>query len=340
MLFLSSTTPVEGGETTLASVYREATTATLADGTPPDLAPWPYTNFGTPGTVAETRKIEDLDVTFIRFANGVRLTVKPTKFRADQILIGINLAGGELAMPKDRQVINIGAYLGGGLEAMPFIDIRRTLPGKIYGVSFDLSDDAFSLAGATRPADLDIQMQVLTAFMTKPGWRPDYFQQGLSSLSDGLAKLDINPMSLFGAKLSGYLHSGDARWETPSLDDVAKARFEDVRAIVEPALMNSPIEVTIIGDVTVEQATRSVAATFGALPARQAPPLAAPKAGDVRFPAPTPTPIVLSHRGRADQGAAAIAWPTTDVFADNEFGGAPTPGQHHAAQTDRGTSRP
>jgi zinc protease len=318
LLFLSSTTPVEGGNAALASVFRDAESATLADGTPPDLAPWPYTSFGTPGTVAETRKIDDLDVTFIRFANGVKLTVKPTKFRADQILVGVRLAGGELAMPKDRQVINVGSYLGGGLQAMPFIDIRRTLPGKIYGVSFDVEDDAFTFSGATRPADLDIQMQVLGAFLTSPGWRPEFFQQGLASLSDGLAKLDVNPMSLFGAKLSGYLHSNDVRWETPSLDDVAKARYEDVRAVIEPALANSPIEVTIVGDITVEQATRSVAATLGALPPREPSQIAAPRAGDVRFPAPTATPVVLNHRGRADQGAAAIAWPTTDVFADNE----------------------
>jgi zinc protease len=185
-------------------------------------------------------------------------------------------------------------------------------------VSFDVEDDAFTLSGATRPADLDTQMQVLAAFLTSPGWRPETFQQGLSSLADGLAKLDINPMSLFGARLSGYLHSGDIRWETPSLDDVAKARFEDVRAIVEPVLMASPIEVTIVGDVTIEQATRSVAATLGALPPRQPSPFAAPRAGDIRFPAPTPSPIELSHRGRADQGAAAIVWQTTDVFADDE----------------------
>jgi zinc protease len=318
LLFLSSTTSVEGGETALASVWQQSESALLADGTPPDLAPWPYTSFGTPGTVAETRKVEDLDVTFIRFANGVTLTVKPTKYRADQILIGVSLAGGEIAMPKDRQVLNVGAFIGGGLQAMPFIDIRRTLPGKIYGVSFDVEDDAFTLSGATRPADLDTQMQVLAAFLTSPGWRPETFQQGLSSLADGLAKLDINPMSLFGARLSGYLHSGDIRWETPSLDDVAKARFEDVRAIVEPVLMASPIEVTIVGDVTIEQATRSVAATLGALPPRQPSPFAAPRAGDIRFPAPTPSPIELSHRGRADQGAAAIVWQTTDVFADDE----------------------
>ena len=318
LLFLSSTTPVEGGNAALASVFRDAESATLADGTPPDLSPWPYTTFGTPGTVAETRKIDDLDVTFIRFANGVRLTVKPTKFRADQILVGVSLAGGELSMPKDRQILNVNAYLGGGLQAMPFIDIRRTLPGKIYGISFDVEDDAFTFSGATRPADMDTQMQVLAAFLTAPGWRPEYFQQGLRSLSDGLAKLDVNPMSLFGAKLSGYLHSNDVRWETPSLDDVAKARFEDVRAVIEPALSTSPIEVTIVGDISVEEATRSVAATLGALPARQPSQVPAPKAGDVKFPAPTPTPVVLSHRGRPDQGAAAIAWPTTDVFADDE----------------------
>src|SRR4029453_16374226 len=128
--------------------FREAEDATLADGTPPDLKPWPYTSFGTPGTVAETRKIDDLDVTFIRFANGVKLTVKPTKFRADQILVGVSLTGGELALPKGRQILNVESYLGGGLQAMPFIDIRRTLPGKIYGVSFDVEDDAFTFSGA------------------------------------------------------------------------------------------------------------------------------------------------------------------------------------------------
>ncbi|NJK45030.1 MAG: hypothetical protein HC933_12765 [Pleurocapsa sp. SU_196_0] len=38
---------------------------------------------------------------------------------------------------------------------------------------------------------------LLAAFLTSPGWRPEFFQQGLASLSDGLAKLDVNPMSLF-----------------------------------------------------------------------------------------------------------------------------------------------
>ncbi len=318
LLFLSSQTPVENGQTVLASVFSDAERATIAAAAPSDLKPWPYTSFGTPGTVAETRKIDDLGVTFIRFANGVKLTVKPTKFRADQVFVAVSLAGGELALPKDRRLIDVGAFLGGGLEAMPFIDIRRTLAGKIYGVGFDVDDDTFSLSGATRPADLDTQMQVLAAFLTRPGWRPEYFQQSIASMRDGIAKLDINPMSLFGAKLPGFLHSGDPRWDSPTLADVEKAKLEDAKAVITPALANAPIEVTMVGDVTVEQATKAVAATFGALPPRTSPSYPKPQAGDVHFPAPTATPVVLYHRGRADQGAAAIAWPTTDVFADKE----------------------
>ena len=34
------------------------------------------------------------------------------------------------------------------------------------------------------------------------------------------------------------------------------------------------------------------------------------------MPAPTPTPLTLRHKGRADQGLAFIAWPTTGFYAD------------------------
>ena len=318
LLFLSSPKPVDGGEAMLASVFTRAESATVQNIAPPALVAWPYTSFGTPGQVAETRRIEDLDATLIRFANGVRLTVKPTKFRADQILVSVNLAGGDLAFPKDRKILNPGAYVSGGLEAMSFIDLRRTLTGKIASVGFGVDDDAFSLSGSTRPADLDTEMQLLAAYVTAPGWRTEPFQQNMSSLTDSLPKLDTSPMALFGAKFPELLHPGDARWAYPTLADVGQARLEQVKAIIQPALANAPIEVTMVGDVSVEQATKAVAATFGALPARSGAANPPPQATQVKFPAPTPEPVVLRHAGRADQGVAVIAWQTTDVYADSE----------------------
>jgi zinc protease len=49
------------------------------------LEAWPYLTFGTPSGVAERRDVADIDAVFLRFNNGVRLTVKPTKFKTDQI---------------------------------------------------------------------------------------------------------------------------------------------------------------------------------------------------------------------------------------------------------------
>src|SRR5258706_10215902 len=249
LLFLSSPKPVEGGEAMLASVFNRAEAATMQDAVQPEMVAWPYTNFGTPGQVVETRRIEDLDATLIRFSNGVRLTVKPTKFRADQILVSVNLAGGDLAFPKDHTVLNPGAYVSGGLAAMSFIDLRRTLTGKIASVGFGIDDDAFSLSGSTRPADPDPDMQVLAAYVTAPGWRSEPFQQSLTSLSDSLPKLDTSPMALFGAKFPELLHPGDARWAYPTMADVGQARLDQVKAIIQPALANAPIEMTMVGDV-------------------------------------------------------------------------------------------
>jgi len=318
LLFLSSPAPVDGGATALTAAFKEAEGAVIADAAPPQALPWPYTEFGKPGAVVATRVLSDIGTTFIQFENGVKLTVKPTKFRADQVSVSVTLPGGQLAFPKSTMVIDSGAFVGGGLQAMPLIDMRRALAGKIYGLGFDVGDDSFSLAGGTRPADLDTQLQVLAAYITKPGWRPELFRQSLLSMADGIAKLDTSAMSLFGAKWPGYLHSGDARWMYPSIEEVKVAKLEDVKALLEPAIANGPIEVTIVGDVTVDDAGKSVAATFGALPRRGEAHYAAPRAGDVKFPAPTPEPIVLYHQGRSDQGVSAIAWPTTDVYSDSE----------------------
>jgi zinc protease len=81
-------------------------------------------------------------------------------------------------------------------------------------------------------------------------------------------------------------------------------------------LAADPIEVVIVGDITVEKATDAVARTFGALPPRNPEQPVPPAQKQVAFPAATPQPIVLTHKGRADQSIGYVAWPTTDFWAN------------------------
>ena len=109
--------------------------------------------------------------------------------------MNVSIAGGDLAFPKDRTVLNPGAYLSGGLEALSYLDMRRALEGKIARIGFGIDDDAFALSGGTRPADLDTELQLIAAYVTSPGWRQEPYRQSLSSLTDSLSKLDTSPMS-------------------------------------------------------------------------------------------------------------------------------------------------
>jgi zinc protease len=78
---------------------------------------------------------------------------------------------------------------------------------------------------------------------------------------------------------------------------------------------NGPIDITIVGDVTVDDAIRLTAETFGALPPR--PETASSNdRDDVRFPATTEKPVVKTHSGRADNAAAAVGAPIGDLLSN------------------------
>ena len=64
----------------------------------------------------------------------------------------------------------------------------------------------------------------------------------------------------------------------------------------------------MFGDIDRETVVDALSRTFGALPPRQPAP-AEMLARRTTFPAATATPVVLNHRGEADQAAAVVAWP-------------------------------
>ena len=57
-----------------------------------------------------------------------------------------------------------GAYIEGGLKQISAEDMEQVLASRVYGAQFSVADDAFVLSGSTRPEDLDVQLQVLTAY--------------------------------------------------------------------------------------------------------------------------------------------------------------------------------
>jgi zinc protease len=318
LVFMTSPTAVPGGQSAVLAALTQSQKTAVTPPPQPRQVTWPYESFGSPGKVAERREIGDLGTTFVRFANGVRLTVKPTAFRDDEVLVRVNVGDGMLGLPGDRQspYWAANAIIEGGLKKISVEDMERVLAAKVYGARLSLTDDSIALTGATRTEDLPTQLQVLAAYLTEPAWRQSAFLRIKAAGKTIHDQYESTDSGVIARDLQGINHGGDRRWTFPSREEIAQAQFSDVESALMPQLRDGPVEVVIVGDITVDQAIAQTAATFGALPPRPAPQPHEAAAQAVHFPPPSPEPRVLTHKGRADQAIGYVAWPMTDLWED------------------------
>ncbi|WP_425987665.1 M16 family metallopeptidase [Brevundimonas sp. TWP2-3-2] len=311
--------PIEGGEAGVTALL-EASQATPVTARAVQAAlEWPYAEFGAAAQPTARREIAEVGATVVTFANGTTLTVKPTTFRDEQILVSVRTGLGERGLPTDRQdpqTLASFVFAPGGLGKLTADELTRVLSGRIYGANFSVDGDAYQLSGATRPQDLALEMQVLTAYLTDPGLRPAPFEQIKALFPQIIAQQMATPAGAFGIQSSGLLASGDARQTFPTAQDIGGWTMDQLKSGLTAGLGQGPVDVVMVGDVTVDDAIAAVGSTIAALPARPALPTPAAGADVLRFPAGTATPVVLTHTGPAEQALGYVAWPTIDAVAD------------------------
>jgi zinc protease len=278
-----------------------------------------YNSFGKTGTVADDKRIADLGVRTVRFANNVRLNIKKTDFEAGKVRFLVRLGDGALDLPMDKP--GLASMLGvtsatAGLKKHSLEDLKELMAGKVVTLGAGVDDDAFVASGATTPQDLSLQMKVSAAFLLDPGFRPEAASQWANAVPVIEKQLDAQPQSVASLRLPPLLANGDMRFGIPGAAVLSKRNFDEARAALAPVIASAPIEVTIVGDVDEAAAIAAVASSFGALPARKL--SSSPITADVRNVSfrSDRSPIVLRHDGAADQTMVEAVWPTTD---DNNY---------------------
>ncbi|MSU69990.1 MAG: insulinase family protein [Opitutaceae bacterium] len=296
-----------------AAYHAAQAVAVMPDAGTPDSA-WGYTHFGAPGQVVKRDHVDDLDVTLVTFANGVRLNLKKTDFEASQIRVNVRVGSGQLTEPHDQPGLSFFAsntLTAGGLGQHSADDIRRILAGKTVGLGFRVGSDANSFGATTNRDDLLLQLQLITAQLSDPGYRPEALrlvQKGIEQFYTGLAHTPNGPLQVEVPRL---LANGDPRFGLPAKEVALSRTLAEVKAWLSPQFATGALEVALVGDLDVDAAIAAVAQTLGALPAR-APRPALTAERQVNFPA---SPFARNYAIPTEipKGVIAVYWPTTDA---------------------------
>ncbi len=307
--------PVAGlDDATLAKAFAADEAAPLTPPTAHLAKAWPYTSFGTPGKVISDKHIADLGVDEIEFANHVRLNVKSTKFRKDQILVTVDFGQGRLGLdPKAQSSAWLThAFLAGGLGKLTPNQLQDAATGHVVQTDFNISEDHFRLSGSTRTQDFALEMQMLAAYMTDPAYRAEAVARLQQGYLNALPQLAATMSGALTKTLDSFIHGDDRRWGFPSEANIKAASPQRLKAIMAEPLAKSPIEITIVGDISKDAAIAQIAQTFGALPMRDD--LAATTPATESLPKPSATPTIITHGGKADEAASIAIWPTQGLF--------------------------
>ncbi|MBI4626555.1 MAG: insulinase family protein [Verrucomicrobia bacterium] len=315
VLVTGNAKPGDDANAAIAGVYEKSRAVAVA---PPEAiadAKWAYTDFGPPGKIARREHIADLDITLLTFENGVRLNLKKTDFEANRIRVSVRIGTGQLTEPRDQPGLasfTNQTFTAGGLGRHSADDLRRILAGRTVGAGFGASGDAFTLGGGTNREDLRLELQLITAHLTDPGYRPEAARQAAKSLEQMYLSFEHTAGGPFTLEVPRLLASGDHRFGLPPKDEMLRRNLDEVKAWVGPQLARGALEVALVGDLDVDATIAAVAQTLGALPKRDPRP-AHDDLRQVRYPA---DPLVKDYTivSEIPKGAIRAYWPTTDAF--------------------------
>ncbi len=303
----------KGGEKAVRAAWGQAMRKPLKRATNEQPTDFAYEDFGEPGEVTSNSIAGPLGIRMVRFANGVMLNLKRTDLEKDRITIKLSIDGGKMLDTLDQPLAtDLIPYLDdGGLGAHSEDELYTILAGKTVQANFTAADDTFAASALTTPRDLEVQLQLLAAFLTDPGYRTEGLTKYRHQINNFFKQMRATPGIALNSALGGIISDNDPRFSLLDIAEYRKLTFDSLKQAISDRMARGSIEIGIVGDFDENEAIALVARTFGALPPREST-FADYSGQPPRTFTSDRSRRIVRHEGQADQALLQLSWPTRD----------------------------
>lgn len=271
----------------------------------------------TPGAIAERTEHEETGVTSLWLSNGVRVHIKRMTERQGTVLGAIQVYGGLVnETPETRGLSDAASTAltrpsGGGLSSSQISDLTTGWQISVGGGS---NDDGFQVALRGSPAELPSAMELAHLLLTDPTVEAAAVEQWQRAQKSTRERLKGLPQgAAIEAIFEAMYPKDDSRPKLIPLDRVEAITPEAAQDWLD-AQLAGPIEVSLVGDLNVEETIELVRTYLGSLPDR--PRVSKDTNMDVRtMERPRGPREILKEPGIATPQAFVI----TGFFGANEF---------------------
>ncbi len=267
---------------------------------------------GTPGKAASILPTGVLGIEQIDLGNGVKVLFWPSPEEPGRVTLKVRFGAGYRAFSQgDAAYITLGdmALVGSGVGALGQEELDRISTGRKMGFDFAIDDGNFEFSADTRPADLADQLYLFAAKFAMPRWDVPPVIRAKAAARLQYESYSASPQGVLERDLKFFKRGRDLRFHTPTPQEIDAATPLGFRQVWQPILASGPIEVQLFGDFDRATAIAALERSFGALAKRPGLLASTGPASAQSLPS-SAKPVVLTHRGDANQAAALVSWPT------------------------------
>lgn len=228
-------------------------------------------NLPAKGSVVSTSHLDEWDATEYTLSNGVKVVVKPTEFKANEIIFTANALGNGTATLDSSIAASVkSAPIGAsvyGLNDYTNSDLRKYLAGKQLSCDFSMDTYTRSLEGQTTVADLPTFMEILYSMFTGFNINESEFAATQASMAGLLANQESDPQFVFLKQVKNVLFN-NAFDQSLTSDDIRNADRQTIIDLYRNALKNAAdYTFYFVGDIDTETLVPLMEQYIATLPA-------------------------------------------------------------------------
>jgi zinc protease len=248
------------------------------------------TKLPTPGEIKEESEHAASKVWSGWLSNNARVHYRFMDDRKNQVTVHISLAGGELLETAADRGITSAAQLPlrrPSTQHLSSSDIRELMNGKkvsVGGGGFGGGGgrggrgggggggggaDTIALTISGSPEDLESGFQLAYLLLTEPKIEQISYDQYITNTRQRLQEEGTNPNQVAARLIAqAPFADNDILHHPPTIDNIDKITLGAAQARLDKLVRESPIEVTIVGDLSKDRALELVKRYVGSLPTR------------------------------------------------------------------------
>ncbi len=229
------------------------------------------TNAPKAGNVTNSTKHEELGVTELELSNGVRVVLKPTDFKNDEVKMRAYSFGGhsQYEMEDYHSASNATSLISeAGVSDFSNTDIQKMLSGKTVRVNPYIGSLSEGFNGQASPQDLEELFQLTYLYFTAPRMDEEAFGSYVSKNKMLYGNLMSNPQFYYSDKVSMILAQDNPRGGGfPKAEDLDKIDFQRAYDIYNERFADaSDFTFVFVGNFDVEGITPMLETYLGSLP--------------------------------------------------------------------------